>query len=145
MVAIIVMVFLIIYLRKQQEKGKYSSLGLLLIGKPDYFDRNRDIKAQAALIPYNSGREIPRNSFEVGDQIGSGNFGSVHKGHVTKFQGTNCKPEVAIKSISGIAGDSEIENFLYEIKIMSYVDPHINLVSMIGACTRSWTKVENCG
>ena len=128
---------------KKQEKGKdYGKLAYLLTGKPNLVNPDRNLKDQVALLAYNTEREIPRTSFEVGDQIGSGNFGSVHRGTIKEFYGTNSKPDVAIKCISGHVGQSEINNFLDEIKIMSYVDPHINLVSMIGACTKEQEKTN---
>ena len=49
----------------------------LMKGKPAYINRGKDLKDQAAMIPYNLEREMPRSSFEVGDQIGSGNFGPI--------------------------------------------------------------------
>ena len=127
-------------MRKRLAEKYDSDLGYLLAGKPDIFNRNRDVKAQASLMPYDKTREIPRASFEVGDQIGSGNFGTVHKGIIKEFFSTTSKAEVAIKSISGHVGEQEVENFLYEIKIMSYIKPHINLVSLIGACTSEFDK-----
>ena len=142
-ISVLVILCLIRFVMKRQEKGKdYGALAYLLTGKPNLVNPNRNLKDQVALIPYNTDREIPRTSFDVGDQIGSGNFGSVHRGTIKELFGTNSKPDVAIKCISGHVGQSETDNFLYEIKIMSYVDPHINLVSMIGACTGELAKTK---
>ena len=148
LLSVIVFVFC---LRKRYGVKNMGYFELLMKGKPAYINRGKDLKDQAAMIPYNSEREIPRTSFEIGDQIGSGNFGSVHKGKIKQLSSTRTKPEVAIKEISGHVGDQDIENFLYEIKIMGCVDPHLNLVSMVGSCTSElersrevWLVLEFC-
>ena len=140
-------------LAKTSEYNGYSiTLKSLLAGKPgSSINEYSDVKAHAALISYDKEREIPRSAFVVGDQIGSGNFGSVHKGSINELHASTSRSEVAIKSISGHVGDDEISNFIDEVKIMSYVKPHVNLVSMIGACTSEldksremWLVIEFC-
>ena len=45
---------------------------------------------------------------------------------------------------------NECKDFLNEIKIMGYVDPHLNLVNMLGSCTEVqkdgdlWLLIEFC-
>lgn len=111
----------------------------------------KDVKAQLQNISYNSTREIKKELFEVGDEIGRGNFGKVFKGNVLSKSKHDSVITVAIKNISGKAKDKEMENALDEIKIMSIVDPHLNLVSMVGACTSElkhygevWLLLEFC-
>ena len=140
-----------VFLRKRHPEQYEHNILHRLAGKPEAFNQYNDVKAQAAMITYDKGREIPRSSFVVEDQIGSGNFGSVHKGRINDWRADNSKLEVAMKSISGHVGDDDIANFLDEIKIMSYVKPHINLVSLIGACTSElnisremWLVIEFC-
>ena len=60
------------------------------------------------------------SAFKIKDHLGSGNFGSVYKGEVHDPSVKNSKFPVAIKSMKGLSGSQEIENFLYEIKIMGY-------------------------
>ena len=117
-------------LRKESASPNDIYLTELLNGKPAIFKQKQDIKSQAALITYDKRREIPR-SFEVGDLIGSGNFGSVHKGFVKELYSTHFKPDVAIKSISGHVGQNEIENILYEIKIMIYVKELLIMMDLL--------------
>ena len=57
---------------------------------------------------------------------------------------------VAIKSVLN-GTETEFSNFLLEIKIRSHVSPHINIVSMVGACTselkennKFWLLLEYC-
>ncbi|CAG7675477.1 unnamed protein product, partial [Allacma fusca] len=68
--------------------------------------------------------------------LGSGNFGKVVKGHIGFLA-------VAIK-ISKSKSESLIyvQSLLKEIKIMSYVGNHPNIVNLIGACTSNIDKNE---
>jgi serine/threonine protein kinase len=104
------------------------------------FDHNSDIKQQAHLLKYDSKREIPRSLISFTKQIGSGNFGNVSKGKLRGLSDPNLETTVAIKSINGPAEGADLRDFLREIKIMSYIKPHLNLVSMIGSCS---SELEN--
>ena len=100
----------------------------------------------------NSKREISRDSFKVGDQIGIGNFGKVYKGTLSGLYGSDSEKTVAIKSISGKkVNEAELTNLLCEIEIMMDVPPHLNLVSMIASCASHfetlgelWLLLEFC-
>ena len=95
--------------------------------------------------------EVDRSAFKLLEFIGSGNFGSVHKGELNGLRGQNTKTIVAIKSINGLGSENEVSNFVSEIKIMSKVKPHLNLASMIASCTSEvetegqlWLLLEFC-
>ena len=85
--------------------------------------------------------QLDRTAFTLGEIIGRGNFGDVHKGEIINGQ-TNTKT-VAIKCITGFGTEKEIADFLAEITIMSQLNDHLNLVSMIGSCTTELEK-EDC-
>lgn len=111
---------------------------------------NSHNKEKVLAISYNSNREIERSEFHVLEVIGNGNFGTVSKGELIQMDENNLKTTVAIKSVSN-PSHATLSDFLLEIKIMSYVNPHINLVSMIGACTSElkknnelWLVLEYC-
>lgn len=86
--------------------------------------------------------------------IGSGNFGAVYKGTLKGLYKPGNKIPIAIKTLSSVETNIEfvaIEAFIGEIKIMSIVDPHLNLVNMIGSCTSDfaetnqlWLLLEYC-
>ena len=117
----------------------------------DRINSKVDLKLQADLLSCDSKREIPRSSFTITKQLGSGNFGTVSKGELDGLDGTNSKTTVAIKATKGPTEGVELRDFLQEIKIMSYIDPHVNLVSMIGSCSSNlenqkelWLIIEFC-
>ena len=110
-----------------------------------------NIKSILRSVPYNKKREIKRADFSVGNEIGKGNFGNVYVGKIKNQDGKNTETTVAVKSISTVLSDKELRDALYEIKIMGDVNPHLNLVGMIGSCTseaklsgKIWLVLEFC-
>ena len=109
--------------------------------------QNENIKTEVIKLSYNATREVRKSLFDISSEIGKGNFGEVYKGTILGLNIT-----VAIKSITANQSNEQgIENVLDEIKIMSHVDPHLNLVSMVGACTADlkdlgqiWLLLEFC-
>ena len=114
---------------------------------PTPCDGQNDIQCFA----YNTKREVERSTFTVGECIGSGNFGNVNIGQLSGLYHTYSMTTVAIKSINSFGSGKELQDLFYEIKIMSNVKPHPNLVSMIGSCTselkesrKLWLLLEYC-
>ncbi|CAG7815689.1 unnamed protein product, partial [Allacma fusca] len=91
----------------------------------------------ALLLPYNIRLEVPRDSFYLDKvTLGSGTFGKVVKGHIGFLA-------VAIKiTKSGSQSLMYVKSLLKEIKIMSYVGNHPNIVNLFGACTSKLDKNE---
>ena len=134
-----------------EKRTEFASLHDFLSGQPDKINTHDDLKSQVQHLPYNATREIHKNMFEVGDEIGSGTFGKVEIGTLTGLYHANSKTTIAIKSINGPVCKDEIECLFGEIKIMSHVKPHLNLVSMVGCCTSEleehgqlWLLLELC-
>ena len=117
----------------------------------DNVDLAINLKDQLENIPYNTKREIGRNYFEIGVKIGNGNFGTVNKGILFGLYESSSKTTVAIKSVNGLGHRTELNDLMAEIKLMSYIDPHPNLVSLIGSCSSElkrdgnlWLLIEFC-
>ena len=115
------------------------------------FDPKLDFKDQLKDMPYNTKREIHRDCFNIDFQIGSGNFGKVYKGTVKGLYDDTSTTIVAIKVNHGNGAEGELKDFLDEIKLMSYIKAHPNLVSMIGSCSsdltqdrKLWLVIEFC-
>ena len=122
------------------DSGFEVSLRQSLTGSPERFNPHSYLKEQIKSIPYNTRREIKKSTFTVGDQIGSGNFSKVYKGEINGLYEKNSKTTVAIKLVNDSVNQEDLENLVSEIKIMSHVKPHLNLVSMIGSCTSEFKK-----
>ena len=149
-------------LRLVVEKVIEKTASTLTVDDPSNLDSNifRDradsrvcsaLKIQLQKAIETSKRDVDRGMFQVGEQIGSGNFGKVYKGILTGLVKENSKTTVAIKTINDEVNETELENIICEIKIMSSVDPHLNLVSMVAACSseykpngKLWLLLEFC-
>jgi len=114
-------------------------------------DPKKDLKDQVDYIPYNKKREINRSNFELEEKIGWGNFGNVHKGYIKNLGKEGSQIVVAIKTIQKHAKEEDLNDLLCEIKLMSRIKPHPNLVSMIGSChseykrsRQLWLLIEFC-
>ena len=83
---------------------------------------------------------VKQSAFEIKEHLGGGNFGSVHKGEIAGLCDSNAKTTIAVKTVKNPESETEVKDFLYEIKIMGYIKPHLNLVSMIGSCTTDVKK-----
>ena len=111
-----------------------------------------EIKEKVLGLYSTSKKEITHDMFEVADKIGSGNFGNVYKGFFKGLYDDESLTTVAIKSINGKKlNETELENMISEIKIMSNIPPHINIVSMIASCSSQflehgdlWLLLEFC-
>jgi serine/threonine protein kinase len=132
------------YVSKQTEHQKNLKM-------ENRINSKEDIKRQAFLLSYDTKREISRSLFTVTEVIGCGNFGNVSKGELDGLYGPNSKTTVAVKSMNGPNDGAELTDFLQEIKIMSYIKPHLNLVNMIGSCSsyiqserELWLIIEFC-
>lgn len=124
---------------------------LQLEGNPASVDPKKNLKDQVDDIPYNKKREINRSSFELEEKIGWGNFGNVHKGVIKDWGKEGSTTVVAIKTIQKHAKEDDLNDLLCEIKLMSSIKPHPNLVSMIGCChseykrsRQLWLLIEFC-
>lgn len=77
--------------------------------------------------------------YVLGNQIGSGCFGRVLIAEAIGIRGSNQTMQtVAVKMIkSPIAtAFSELEALVAELKILTYLEPHMNVVNLLGACTK---------
>jgi len=145
--------------RKWASQVSVSNSQLSFEGNADKIDLNADPKYQVQ--PYNTKREIKRSTFELKDEIGSGNFGKVNKGLLTGLYTDSSETTVAIKSIndlgheqnlcSKLQNEQNLNDLLCEIKLMGRIKPHPNLVSMIGSCSSElekhgelWLLIEFC-
>ncbi|XP_048589912.1 vascular endothelial growth factor receptor 1 isoform X2 [Nematostella vectensis] len=76
--------------------------------------------------------EIPRDDVDFGKELGSGAFGEVYAGTVSKDG--KCLP-CAVKTLKRHATEREYRDLFNELSIMGQVGFHPDVVNLIGACT----------
>ncbi|XP_041050035.1 platelet-derived growth factor receptor beta-like [Carcharodon carcharias] len=87
-------------------------------------------------LPYDSSWEFPRNQLSLGRTLGSGAFGRVVEAMAHGLSHSNSSMKVAVKMLKTTARTSEKQALMSELKIMSHLGPHLNIVNLLGACTK---------
>ncbi|XP_014404018.1 PREDICTED: receptor-type tyrosine-protein kinase FLT3 [Myotis brandtii] len=81
--------------------------------------------------------EFPRENLEFGKVLGSGAFGKVMNATAYGISKTEVSIQVAVKMLKEKADSSEREALMSELKMMTQLGNHENIVNLLGACTQS--------
>ncbi|XP_064131375.1 receptor-type tyrosine-protein kinase FLT3 isoform X2 [Loxodonta africana] len=81
--------------------------------------------------------EFPRENLEFGKVLGSGAFGKVMNATAYGISKTGVSIQVAVKMLKEKADSSEKEALMSELKMMTHLGSHENIVNLLGACTLS--------
>ncbi|KAM6149082.1 platelet-derived growth factor receptor beta isoform 1-T1 [Erethizon dorsatum] len=87
-------------------------------------------------LPYDSTWELPRDQLVLGRTLGSGAFGQVVEATAHGLGHSQATMKVAVKMLKSTARSSEKQALMSELKIMSHLGPHLNVVNLLGACTK---------
>ena len=74
-----------------------------------------------------------------GIQLGVGCFGRVVKAEAVGIKGETVKT-VAVKMVRSEANVAAMEALISELKILVYLGSHLNVVNLLGACTKQIHK-----
>uniref|UniRef100_A0A8D1IYT0 Platelet-derived growth factor receptor alpha n=1 Tax=Sus scrofa TaxID=9823 RepID=A0A8D1IYT0_PIG len=85
-------------------------------------------------LPYDSRWEFPRDGLVLGRILGSGAFGKVVEGTAYGLSRSQPVMKVAVKMLKPTARSSEKQALMSELKIMTHLGPHLNIVNLLGAC-----------
>ncbi|KAM6469296.1 macrophage colony-stimulating factor 1 receptor [Liasis olivaceus] len=86
-------------------------------------------------LPYNEKWEFPRNNLQFGKVLGAGAFGKVVEATAFGLGKEDSVLKVAVKMLKSTAHTDEQEALMSELKIMSHLGHHGNIVNLLGACT----------
>lgn len=95
---------------------------------------------QAELLPYDKKWEFPREKLKLGKQLGAGAFGVVMKAEATGIVDGEETTMVAVKMVKRQADATYIKALASELKIMVHLGKHLNVVNLLGACTKNVAK-----
>ncbi|KAK2725742.1 hypothetical protein QYM36_000287 [Artemia franciscana] len=79
--------------------------------------------------------EFPRTHLKMLGILGEGCFGQVWKFEAKNFLGKEEPTIVAVKTLKEVASAKERSELLKELEVMKLLEPHQNVVSLLGCCT----------
>ncbi|KAI9559073.1 hypothetical protein GHT06_015862 [Daphnia sinensis] len=121
-----------LYLEKKQQV--FPGVKKLLAGNVKEINRQLPIEEQTELLPYDKQWEFPRYRLKLGlilDNISMGINGP-----------EDTIKTVAVKMIRSHTNMAAMEALVSEMKILIYLGSHLNVVSLLGACTKQMSKGE---
>ncbi|XP_075337399.1 macrophage colony-stimulating factor 1 receptor isoform X1 [Odontesthes bonariensis] len=86
-------------------------------------------------LPYNEKWEFPRDKLKLGKILGAGAFGKVVEATAYGMGKDDNVLRVAVKMLKASAHSDEREALMSELKILSHLGHHKNIVNLLGACT----------
>jgi len=106
----------------------------VLDGNSTRFNPNLPLMAQPRHLHYDRRYERSRDSFHIGYMLGQGQYGAVFVGTAANIYGPE-KTKVAVKQAKELRDQNQFYTIIDELKIMSNLKMHPNLVNLLGACT----------
>ncbi|XP_034034116.1 platelet-derived growth factor receptor beta-like [Thalassophryne amazonica] len=86
-------------------------------------------------LSYNSAWEVPRDNVVLGPVLGSGAFGRVVQASVSGLFHAHSVTKAAVKMLKPSSGAAQ--SLMSELKVLIHIGPHMNVVNLLGACTRN--------
>ncbi|XP_067085346.1 LOW QUALITY PROTEIN: platelet-derived growth factor receptor beta-like [Osmerus mordax] len=132
---VIAIIFLIILIALWRKKPRYETRWKVIESVSS--DGHEYTYVDPVHLPYNPAWELPRDSLILGHTLGSGAFGRVVEATVYDLGHNHTSTRVAVKMLKTTAKRSETQALVSELKIMSHLGPHLNIVNLLGACTKT--------
>ncbi|XP_035392206.1 macrophage colony-stimulating factor 1 receptor [Electrophorus electricus] len=129
MMAFLLLLLLLLY--RYQQKPKYEIRWKII----EATDGNNYTFIDPTQLPYNKKLEFPRDKLKLGKILGSGAFGKVVEATAYGLGKEDTVTRVAVKMLKARAHSDEKEALMSELKILSHLGQHENIVNLLGACT----------
>nr|ASU10868.1 PDGF and VEGF related receptor 1 [Pacifastacus leniusculus] len=105
-------------------------------GDPESLNPEIGIDQQAELLPYNTKYEVPRDSIIFDKLLGAGAFGRVYRATALNLTPGQARTTVAVKMMKSRTDSAQLKALRSEVKIMIHIGRHINIVNLLGACSK---------
>ncbi|KAM4738934.1 mast/stem cell growth factor receptor kita isoform 2-T2 [Anableps anableps] len=127
----ILCLIVILLFYKYMQKPKYQIQWKVIEG----IHGNNYVYIDPTQLPYDHQWEFPRSNLRFGKTLGSGAFGKVVEATAYGLSNADSVMTVAVKMLKSSAHATEKEALMSELKVLSYLGNHINIVNLLGACT----------
>ncbi|XP_050465212.1 vascular endothelial growth factor receptor 1 isoform X2 [Cataglyphis hispanica] len=144
-ILVIVAIFFTIKVRREKKMRKeLMEAGLMHFeeGALECLNPDLTVDDQAELLPYDKKWEFPRERLKLGKQLGSGAFGVVMKAEAQGICENESVTTVAVKMVRRTTEPTYVRALASELKIMVHLGKHLNVVNLLGACTKNISKRE---
>ncbi|XP_070769920.1 KIT proto-oncogene, receptor tyrosine kinase b [Enoplosus armatus] len=128
---VLLSLILVVLLYKYMQKPKFQIQWKVI----DSIHGNNYIYIDPTQLPYDSKWEFPRQKLRFGKTLGSGAFGKVVRATAYGLCSADTVTTVAVKMLKPNAHSTEKEALMSELKVLSYLGNHVNIVNLLGACT----------
>ncbi|XP_023246636.1 vascular endothelial growth factor receptor 1-like [Copidosoma floridanum] len=144
-IVILMFIFINFCLRLRQNRLKNkqeadADLEYFEKGAPNLINPDLTVHDQAALLPYDIKWEFPRKKIVLKKQLENGHFGAVMKAKAYGIRAYESVTTVSVKIIPKNADLFYTRALMSELKIMTHLGKHLNVVNLLGACTRNIYK-----
>ncbi|EFN61650.1 Vascular endothelial growth factor receptor 1 [Camponotus floridanus] len=142
---VILAIFFTIKVRREKKMRKeLMEAGLMHFeeGALECLNPDLTVDDQAELLPYDKKWEFPREQLKLGKQLGSGAFGVVMKAEAQGISENETVTTVAVKMVRRTTDPTYVRALASELKIMVHLGKHLNVVNLLGACTKNISKRE---
>ncbi|XP_037549894.1 receptor-type tyrosine-protein kinase FLT3 [Nematolebias whitei] len=129
----VVMVALIYYVKKKKPQYQPQLQMIQMVGPND----NDYIYINFKDFEYDKKWEFPRENLELGNELGSGAFGMVVHATAYGINNPGVSQQVAVKMLKEKHQSMEKEALMSELKMLTHIGHHVNIVNLLGACTET--------
>ncbi|KAM4810253.1 mast/stem cell growth factor receptor Kit [Rhinophrynus dorsalis] len=116
---------------KYMQKPKYEIQWKVV----EEINGNNYVYIDPTQLPYDNKWEFPRDRLCFGKILGAGAFGKVVEATAHGLLKADSSLTVAVKMLKPSAHSTEREALMSELKVLSYLGHHKNIVNLLGACT----------
>nr|XP_033321453.1 vascular endothelial growth factor receptor 1-like [Megalopta genalis] len=143
-VVVLVIYFTIKVRRERMMRKELMEAGLMHFeeGAVECLNPDLTVDDQAELLPYDNKWEFPREKLKLGRQLGSGAFGVVLKAEAQGICENEPVTTVAVKMVRRATNLTYVRALTSELKILVHLGKHLNVVNLLGACTKNILKRE---
>ncbi|XP_020500910.2 receptor-type tyrosine-protein kinase FLT3 [Labrus bergylta] len=134
LVALVILTVVLTYFVRKKKPQYQSQLQIIqTVGPND----NDYIYINFKDFEYNQKWEFPRENLELGKELGSGAFGMVVQATAYGINKPGVSQQVAVKMLKEKHQTVEKEALMSELKMLTHIGHHANIVNLLGACTDS--------
>ncbi|KAI9557942.1 hypothetical protein GHT06_014694 [Daphnia sinensis] len=127
-----------------RKKNRFAdAFNRLLNGNVSQLNAQSPIEEQVEFLPYDKRWEFPRSRLKLGIELGTGCFGRILKAEAVGLK--DCDESVktvAVKMVRSETSVAAMEALISELKILAHLGSHLNIVNLLGACTKQLSKGE---